>query len=365
MFLIVIALHAFDGWLQNRASNRRVAVAWLLLSVVLLVFSFDEIGSLHARAGWIGNWSAWLTLLPFGLVFGAMIGYAVITLYFTPGQRTAAILIYIGFALLASMALQEYVEHNVDWTANRYLQYFKARLRPVVEEGSELLGMLVLFWAALSATGGLWRRARPAGSAALAGVVRLRRSILWTALVGAPALAYLTVIMPLSEHDHGSPADWPAAALYLLAALAAFRPSFESGRRPGAPHLVLFVVALLGCASTILPPDSPLALPVMTLLGAAAFLTWVVEPRCLANAYLPASILLALALAGAWIAPHSDVIVYTLAQYTGLAMYWVNSSMRTACAKTRQATGVWTSAVRHARAVADKTGSHPVLPGTT
>ena len=333
MFLFIIALQAFDGWGFNRTSIPRVATAWLLLSFVLLALSLDEIGSLHEtvhpfmkQLDFVGEWSSWWTLLPFGLLLVGMITYSLVSLFRAPGQRTTVVLMCIGFALLASVALQEYVEQNLDWSANRALRFFKARLRPVVEEGTELLGMLFLLWATLnSARGGLSDRER-ARFPVLEGVVSWRRPVLLLVLIGAPMVAYVTVNMPETRHEHGAPADWPAAALYLLAALGAARSFFISGHRLGGLDWALIAIATLGCASTILPPDSPIALPVMTILSGAAFLIWFLGPRYLLNEYLLAVIFLSIGLAGAWLVPHNDIIVYTLAQYTALAMYWVNTS---------------------------------------
>jgi hypothetical protein len=333
MFLLTVALQAFDGSEVNRASAPPVANAWLVLSLVLLALSFDEIGSLHEQLNpfmkqfdfW-GDWSAWWTLAPIGLFLIGVVTYAFITLFRVPGQRRTVILICIGFALLASVALQEYIEQNLDWTANRALRIFKARLRPTVEEGTELLGMLVLLWATLHGTRADSRAIERVRFPDLKGVIRWRQAALLLILFGAPIVAYITVTIPESRHDNGAPADWPAAALYFLAALGAARPFFASGHRLSGFDWVLVIIAALGCASTILRPDSSIALPLMTLLGAATFLVWILSPRYAAHEYAYAAILLSIALAGAWLMPPSDFILYTLAQYVGLAIYWVNAS---------------------------------------
>ena len=50
ILLLLVAIHAFDGWALFRRSQRRTAFAWLLISMILVMLSLDEIGSLHERA---------------------------------------------------------------------------------------------------------------------------------------------------------------------------------------------------------------------------------------------------------------------------------------------------------------------------
>lgn len=46
MLLLLTALHAYDGAAQNRREAPSIARAWLVISVVMILLSFDEIGSL-------------------------------------------------------------------------------------------------------------------------------------------------------------------------------------------------------------------------------------------------------------------------------------------------------------------------------
>ena len=146
-------------------------------------------------------------------------------------------------------------------------------------------------------------------------------------LIGAPVIAYVSVNLPESRHDHGVPADWPAAALYLLAALGAARPIF-AGRAKclGGLDWALVAIAIVGCASTILRPESSLTLVVMTVLSVAAAIVWILGSRYSKSSYVAAVVFLSVALIGAWLWSPSDFMFYLLAQYVSLAMYWVNSS---------------------------------------
>jgi hypothetical protein len=327
MFLLTIALHAFDGSALNRASNAKIANAWLMISLVLAALSFDEIGSLHERVPRIGDLNRLLSLVPFGLVFAGMLAYAVKVLWRDSGQRKTSILICVGFALFASVALQEYIEHAVDWSANRYLRFFKSWFRPVIEEGTELLGMLVLLHVAMDNTRGILSRGERVEFPVLEGIVSWRRPILVTTLIAAPLVAYATVNLPGDKWGHGQPADWPAAALFLLAAFAAARPYFISGRSVGLSGWMLVVLALIGCASTILPPSSSKLILIIVVLSATAFLFWALGRRYLRGAYVAAGILLSISLAGAWYFRNNDFVVYTAIQYSALGFYWANSAV--------------------------------------
>jgi hypothetical protein len=140
-------------------------------------------------------------------------------------------------------------------------------------------------------------------------------------------VAYATVNLPGDKWGHGQPADWPAAALFLLAAFAAARPYFISGRSVGLSGWMLVVLALIGCASTILPPSSSKLILIIVVLSATAFLFWALGRRYLRGAYVAAGILLSISLAGAWYFRNNDFVVYTAIQYSALGFYWANSAV--------------------------------------
>jgi hypothetical protein len=327
MFLLIIALHAFDGSALNRALKPKVANAWLLISLVLVALSFDEIGSLHERVPRIGDLNRLLSLVPFGLVFIGMLAYAVNILWRDAGRRKTSILICVGFACFVSVAFQEYIEHAVDWSANRYLRFFKSWFRPLIEEGTELLGMLILLFVTMSNTRGILSRGERVIFPVFEGVVSWRVPILVTTLLGGPLVAYVTVNLPADQWGHGQPADWPAAALFFLAALAAARPYFVSGRSLGMSGWTLVVLASIGCASTILPPSSSKLIFIMTVLSATALLLWILGRGYSRGACMQAGILLSASVAGAWYFPNSNFVVYTAIQYSALGFYWAHSSV--------------------------------------
>src|SRR3546814_15579677 len=71
ILLLLNAFHAYDGYALWRERAPRMARSWASLSLLLVILSADEIGSIHERIGMIAtavSVSQWLALLPFGLV---------------------------------------------------------------------------------------------------------------------------------------------------------------------------------------------------------------------------------------------------------------------------------------------------------
>ena len=132
IFLLALALLAYQLY---STSVDRTRLAWLALAVVFLALSLDEIGSFHERAGSMKD------LLPFIVGFIVLIGFAWWVLYRSPGTRPAAFKLVVSFALLGSVIVQEYLEHNLDWPA------WLLGIRVGFEEATELLGFLLALWA--------------------------------------------------------------------------------------------------------------------------------------------------------------------------------------------------------------------------
>ena len=357
IFLLVVALHAYDGWSLNRALKPNVACAWLAVFFVLTALSFDEIGSLHERVTWLRSIISdgtvappselqslpqaekrsiyWWSLLPFGMLLVGATAYAVTALWRSIEDRRTVILIGVGFALLASVALQEYIERTVDWSANEYLHIVGNTFRPLIEEGTELLAMIILLKVAMNNTRGVLSPGERSSFPVFDAVVSLRRLILVIGIVAAPLIAYVTASFPTERHENGMPADWPAAALFSLAAIAAARPFFVSGRGIGWFGWSLVLLSLVGCGSTILSPESTAAVPLAGALAGAAILVWFLSANYMPKTYLPAGVILSIVFASTWYVGNNDFVVYTVIQYTALAFYWVNSSV---VSKTAQPT---------------------------
>ena len=107
--------------------------AWLAISILFCALSWDEIGSLHERA-FQGSWSNYI---PYAIAAVSLLIYALIKLSAKTQTRKSALLILVAFILFGSVALQEYIEHAINWTG------WLIGVRVGVEEGTELLGTLL------------------------------------------------------------------------------------------------------------------------------------------------------------------------------------------------------------------------------
>ena len=116
ILLLLIALHAFDGFAAHRTEAPAVARAWLMIAMVMAALSLDEVGSFHERVPTFGGHSQWLTLLPIAVFFGSMLAYALFVLARHPLYRARALLIALGFLLFGTVAIQEYIQNSYDWT---------------------------------------------------------------------------------------------------------------------------------------------------------------------------------------------------------------------------------------------------------
>lgn len=242
MLLALTSVHAFDGYARERVRSPASARGWALIALVLLALSADEIGSLHERVGLLGIGS-WWPLLPFALVLGGMLAYALILLWREPGNRRTVGQLLLGFVVVASAALHEFVEHRIELTTAGAEAF-----RAVLEEGSELCGVLILLRVTMRNTAGIAAHCT-VGDAAFAAVRELRLLVAGCALILAPFLAYLTAA--LTDHHRGHPADWAAAILFLAAALAACRGALTNGERLGWHRWLFLVLCGLALLSVI------------------------------------------------------------------------------------------------------------------
>lgn len=235
---MLAAAHAFDGYARHAGRDWDLARGWACIALVLLALSADEIGSIHERVLEFGSWPG---TLPFAVILGGMVGYGLVLLA-RSAERAKVPYLLLGFFLLSTVPLHEVVEHR---TIESMTPGAKA-LRLVLEEGTELCGLLILFnvvagnTARLSSTGG-----RDVGTAFEA-VRRLRWVLAGLALALAPLLAYLTVAF---EDNQGRLANWAAGLLFAAAALAAFRAYLVNRAEMGWHRWALCAVCGLAFAA--------------------------------------------------------------------------------------------------------------------
>jgi hypothetical protein len=334
MLLALLSLHAFDGYVLLRRSAPGAARGWIMLAAVLLFLSFDEVGSIHERLGTLSralSLGTWSLLLPLGAVLGAVCLRAMVLLGRAEGERHKLWPIAIGFALFGSVALQEFLEHRIDWQTD-----VARAIRVAVEEGTELLGMLILLRIALANTAELAQRSIASGRTAFAALDELRRPLVAIGLAVAPALAFGTAALP-DQASRGHPADWLAAAAFLAAGLVPCRPFPLDGR--GVASWAKWLASGLCClASVAVVAISPLKLvelgPVevslrMVIVVAISILVgaaWACAPDGKGRPYAIGVVVVG-ALAAALLPLTNVVLVYGLSQLLGLVVYWVSSTV--------------------------------------
>jgi hypothetical protein len=94
--------------------------------------------------------------LPFLIVLLGCCAWSFIQLWITPSERSRVPGLIIGFAILVSVGGQEYIEKAFRWP------WYLGPLRSGFEEGSELVGMIILIYTMLPNSAGRRQRARAA-----------------------------------------------------------------------------------------------------------------------------------------------------------------------------------------------------------
>lgn len=315
MLLLLAAMHAFDGWLLHRGQHRSVARAWLLLSAALIALSFDETGSFHERFTWLG-------LLPIALLFGSMFAYTVVVLFRQPEHRASAIMICVAFFLFGSVALQEVIEHAVNWP-----DYLRS-VRAAVEEGTELLAMVVLVRATMPNTQGMLGESPERNTPAFDAVLVGRTPLAFVGVLAAPVIAYVAISLDQSYTAHGVATEWPVAACFFLATLGALRPVYSTGASIGWRGWGVAGIGALGCGASILHESSVLAVSVFSILAIAAALLWAGDPRYRWGMYLPVTALIVACLSVAYLWVDDPLVPPIMIQYVALGFFVVASNPR-------------------------------------
>lgn len=247
MLLFVASVHAYDGARRTALDQPEAAGAWRIIAALLLFLSLDEVGSIHERTGQLTidlGYSEWIPLGVLAVLLGGLAVVALWRLWNIPAERVAAVGIFVGFVLLASIVPQEYFEHRVEWSGN-----VARAARLVVEEGTELLGILVILAITMRNTPGLSARERTA-DVPLSVIRWPGRWATWLAVPFCLLIAVITAHLPIQRWGH--PSDWVAATAFLGAGLVLLRPLLlrrsdppesESERRARITGIVLCALA--------------------------------------------------------------------------------------------------------------------------
>lgn len=220
MLLLIAGLHAFDGSRRQHGSQPTLVFAWLVISAVLFFFSLDEVGSVHERVGLLANdlgFSEWLPLGALAALLGSASLYALYQMWNVPPERKTASLLFCGFVFLASVAPQEFIEHRVHFST---AEARAARLG--IEEGSELIGILLIMRATMTNTIGLSGNTIHRETAATFEALRPSLPMYLILVAASVALAFITA--SLGDQHRGHPADWLAASAFIAGGLVILRP---------------------------------------------------------------------------------------------------------------------------------------------
>lgn len=324
VLLALIALHALDGRTLYRSVAPHVSRAWATIAAIMLFLSADEVGSLHERLTGLGKAAGigiWGFLIPIGMGCAFFLLRAVVTLWKTGGtQRRQALLLLTGFVLLGSVAVQEFIEHAFSWDTPR-----ARAARLTIEEGSELIGMLILLLAALGNTIGLVH-ARPASRGKIFEVFSKHGlDLLMVLAVVTPILVLFTVSL---EDQRGRPADWLAAMAFLAAAAVVFGQWLE-GENTFASLAMMGMLLLLSCTCLAIQPERSLEIMGLTILERAALLTVFSIPIfaiCIWSQTFhksPAKLVVVMSICLALLTlPDSRSMVFLLTIMLGASVYW-------------------------------------------
>jgi len=206
MLLLISAMQAYDGFgdPDNLPGARR---GWLVMSAILLALSFDEVASLHEFLSADKSY-----LLVFGVTGALLLAYSVSQLALSNVPWRILTLILLSFTLFGSVGLQEMYQASRTW--NDPVTY---GVRALIEEGTEIAGMLILIFATRANTRVLLNKHHPD---ALIAATRGKLPLIVAVGALVPIMAGATFILPYP----GGPADWLAAGTYLLCAARVLHP---------------------------------------------------------------------------------------------------------------------------------------------
>lgn len=265
VLLMMLSVHAYDARLAALKSSPHVERAWAILACILIFLSADEVGSIHERLGILGvraGVGAWGFLIPLGAVLGAFLLAALHIFWKAGGEHRRRVWpLTLGFALLGSVAVQEFIEHAVDWGTGPAVW-----IRAAVEEGTELLGMIVLLSVLLRPAMAIASRATPPERRLFNILDRHPRAVSFVLLGLIPVF---TVVAHLVEDGRGRLSSWLTILALVLAALQPLGRviSGESGK----PVRWLLVAALCVGGSMV-----PMWFPPSALTAVSGF--WVSTP---------------------------------------------------------------------------------------
>jgi hypothetical protein len=235
---------------------------WVVLSLLVLGLSLDELGSIHERVG------GWEILLPIMAVGGVVLISALAPVLAAPETRRTGLLVAAAFTLFGSVAVMEYLERAVDWPG------WSLGFRDGLEEGVELGAVMLLIAAAL--------RMREKSASGLGALIpdlgRLQKlPVLALTLLLAHSAACMVIPRIIDVSVKGNPLVWTPAVLLFTGTLFLamdYARGGGLGKAGGAAFLALCSMSIVYNIGKILPSslgiDAHAAFVVACILCAGA-----------------------------------------------------------------------------------------------
>ena len=249
ILLFMLALHAYDAGRAQRQRAPQIAAAWTTMAAIFLFLSADEMGSLHERISGLSmslGLGRWTLLALLGGAIATALLHSLRTLWQGGNETRPMVLpLLTGFAVLGSVFGQEIIEYWVDdWGGGPMIW-----IRSAVEEGSELLGMMILLRVLLQPSMGILASRASAGQR-LFGFLQDHSANIFVLLVGlAPLLALAAG--QYADERRGHMSDWLASVVFLTAGLAWMNRVVTGNVESRRPSLVLASLCLLASLASM------------------------------------------------------------------------------------------------------------------
>jgi hypothetical protein len=238
---ITLALAGFIAYEIFCDDASRSRSAWLVLSVILLGLSIDEICSIHERID--------KTTL-FGSILLLLFAYSFVKLLMDGGTRGSAKLIFTGFLCYGLTVGQEHLEHAITWP------HWLLGIRVALEEGTELLGTLLIL------LGVVPNRKTDLPTSSLPSVAPLvpnpsnfkgLRAFLFIGTGLGAAVSLLVFPLLADVGKQGNPSVWYPSILYLLVSCALFWEAQKTTSSQNAMPYSLSILFLLSSIYCVYP----------------------------------------------------------------------------------------------------------------
>ncbi len=240
--LLSLSLLAYELFCTKKDDTK---TAWLILSLLLLALSLDEIGSIHERVG------GWSVLWKFAVVGTLLLAYSMITLFRSKESKRSATFLMIGFIMFATVAIQERLEHYLDWP------FLLKGIRVGVEEGTELLGILLCFFGIVS------QRNCQDDPLSITKVIpnpfrmKYLSTIIFIGLFINSIISFFTSFLTDSP-PRGNPAIWYPASLFFILFAASFFKFLKRKQEKSTDWLILAICFIIFSCATVMNPRSKL-----------------------------------------------------------------------------------------------------------